>query len=55
MKILQVSKLSNMRKRAIISHMEGQKHKKNPPGNCILKTVKKTFFQPPRPKHNNSN
>ena len=44
MQILQVSKLSNMVKRAIISHMEGQKHKKNPPRNCILKTVKKHSF-----------
>ena len=47
--------LSNMGKRTIISHTEGQKHEKNLPSNCILKTVKKTFFQPPRPKDNNSN
>ena len=47
--------LSNMGKRTIISHTEGQKHEKNLPSNCILKTVKKTFFQPPRPKGNNSN
>ena len=43
-----------MGKRAIISHMEGQKHNKNLPSNCILKTVKKRI-QPPRPKDNNSN
>ena len=34
--------------------MEGQKHK-NLPSNCILKTVQKTFFQPPRPKDNSNN
>ena len=42
-----------MGKRAIISHMEGQKHKKNLPSNCILKAVKR--IQPPRPEDNNSN
>ena len=47
--------LSNMGKTAIISHIEGQKHKKNLPSNCILKTVKKTFLQPSGPKHNNFN
>ena len=46
--------LSNMGKRAIISHMEGKKHK-NLPSNCILKMVKNIFFQPPRTKDNNSN
>ena len=34
--------------------MEGQKHK-NLPNNCILKTVQKTFFQPPRRPKDNSN
>ena len=47
--------VSNMGKRATISHMEGQKHKKNLPSNCILKTVKEIFFESPRPKDNNSN
>ena len=36
--------LSNMGKRTIISHTEGQKHEKNLPSNCILKTVKKNIF-----------
>ena len=34
--------LSNMGKRAIINHMEGQIHK-NLPSNCILKMVKNGF------------
>ena len=40
--------LSNIGRRATISHMEGQKHKKNLPSNCILKTVRKNIFQPPK-------
>ena len=34
--------------------MEGQKHEKNLPSNCILKTVRKTFFNHLNNNSNNS-